>query len=301
MARRSRDWLIGNVKKLSQDGCIPVLYNDQHVKFGSFARNTKIRPLDDIDLMICYSAMGGVYRVEKQWERYSLLMNENSGMLYDLCDDRGELNSRKVVEGLKKGLQGIDNYSKAEIHRNKEAVTLNLKSYEWSFDIVPCFYTDNGYYLIPDGDGKWKATDPRIDQKRVTETNQNQNGYLLQFIRILKYWKKVALSKNLGSYAFEQLVLDYADTWELEGDASDIHNFFAYMVSAITRTIKDPKGYQGNLNNLTIDEKRWWKKVALDAYSIAEQAIRNDKNGNNREAIDCWKEIFGNEFPKYGE
>ncbi|MFN2423862.1 MAG: hypothetical protein ABR572_08815, partial [Cryomorphaceae bacterium] len=42
-------WLIG-VDDFPND------YPDKHIKFGSFARNTKIRPLDDIDLMYCLGA-----------------------------------------------------------------------------------------------------------------------------------------------------------------------------------------------------------------------------------------------------
>ena len=57
------------------------------------------------------------------------------------------------------------------MHRNMQAITLQLSSYPWNFDIVSCFYTDAGFYLIPNGYGKWEKTDPRIDNKRTTRIN----------------------------------------------------------------------------------------------------------------------------------
>lgn len=57
-ARASRDWLLGKLSSFDQKEGLyfPFEYNDKHIKFGSFARNTKIRELDDIDLMFCLKA-----------------------------------------------------------------------------------------------------------------------------------------------------------------------------------------------------------------------------------------------------
>ncbi|HBK0761939.1 TPA: nucleotidyltransferase, partial [Escherichia coli] len=51
-ARASRDWLLGRMNTFpNNDVYFPIIYPDIHTGFGSFARRTKIRPLDDIDLM----------------------------------------------------------------------------------------------------------------------------------------------------------------------------------------------------------------------------------------------------------
>ena len=57
-ARSSRDNLLTNLNEFSRDDDFFVLADGCHLKFGSFARRTKIRPLDDIDLLICISAEG---------------------------------------------------------------------------------------------------------------------------------------------------------------------------------------------------------------------------------------------------
>lgn len=50
-ARASRDWLIGKMNDFENDEVFPVSYPGSHIAFGSFARRTKISPLDDIDLI----------------------------------------------------------------------------------------------------------------------------------------------------------------------------------------------------------------------------------------------------------
>lgn len=56
-ARISRDYLISCISGFSSDSDFFNVYTEHNLKFGSFARHTKIRPLDDIDLMICFSAV----------------------------------------------------------------------------------------------------------------------------------------------------------------------------------------------------------------------------------------------------
>ena len=65
-----------------------------------------------------------------------------------MTDNTNYLNSTKVINRFISKLSDLQDYSKAEMHKNHEAATLQLKSYTWNFDIVPCFYTDTGFYLL---------------------------------------------------------------------------------------------------------------------------------------------------------
>jgi hypothetical protein len=84
-----------------------------------------------------------------------------------------------MINYIIKNQSSLRDYNKAEMHRNQEAVTLQLKSYEWNYDIIPCFYANDDFYLIPDGNGNWKKTDPRIDAQRMTtvDTHVKWNRY----------------------------------------------------------------------------------------------------------------------------
>ena len=138
----SRDWLYEQLNAL--DGKIdlyfPFKYQDKHIKYGSFARKTKIRELDDIDIMYCFAVNGAIY--SKTGQKYTILTN-NAGERLKKLSDYNILNSRRFIEKIKSSLSRIEQYKSAELHRKGEAATLELQSYEWTFDIVPCFYTDS--------------------------------------------------------------------------------------------------------------------------------------------------------------
>ena len=154
IARSSRDWLFTQLEGLPDKiNDFPKLYDGMHIKYGSFSRNTKIKPLDDIDLMLTFAADGTTYSIYSYGKNYSLHVPEHATSLRSLCNDDGTLNSIKLVNKLVSSLNEIENYKSAEKHRRQEAATLQLSSYEWNFDIVPAFYTDTNYYIIPDGNG----------------------------------------------------------------------------------------------------------------------------------------------------
>lgn len=293
-ARISRDALLGTIRSLSADGYLPKSYSEKDVLFGSFARNTKIRPLDDIDLMICFSGCGSTY--QKNFfddNAYDILVPDNVDLLSPLVDDYHQLNSRKLLDSIKSSLKDINYYYKAELHRNQEAVTLKLKSYDWNFDIVPCFFTVDNFYLIPDGQGKWKKTDTRIDKDYVTNINQAKNGKVLQLIRTLKYWKRLYWRESISSYMFELMMLRYSlkkrFTQSFQQLVSDA---FEYLSLSIFDDINDPKGIQGNLNNLDFSEKSRLRNIANNSLILVRQAISYENQGLNILAVCKWKEVF---------
>lgn len=305
-ARASRDWLVHKIEDLANNKKIPPLYNGtNHIFFGSFARNTKIRPLDDIDIMIMFDAQGcttdDVTKITRK--TYPIYVNNPHAKLLPNYCDGNILNSRKMIEAIKKELGNIPRYSKAEIHRNQESVTLQLSSYEWNFDIVPCFYTTTGFYVIPDGKGNWKGTDPQIDQNRVTQANQRVNGALLPAIRLMKYWKKEHWGDEVSSYLFENLMIDWANSLysfpvtypQLIKSALD------FLSSQIMRDYYDPKGFQGSINDLDLYDRRRLAIMASRDASAVSTAIQYEQYYMTEAAINKWITIFGNEFPKYGK
>lgn len=172
LARRSRNWLMDRVHEFpGKDSSFPVLCNHMDIFFGSFERKTKKKPLDDIDIMVCMNAQKATY-VEQGGKVLMLTFNESSP-LYNLRFDNSQyINSKRVINKFVSVLSGLPQYGKAEIGRRDEAAILNLNSYAWAYDIVPCFFTEpdaqgNLFYIIPDGEGHWQRTDPRIDRARI--------------------------------------------------------------------------------------------------------------------------------------
>jgi hypothetical protein len=306
-ARNSRNWLIEQLNKLAdeKDNGFPSFYKEKHMGFGSFSRSTKKRNLDDIDHMICmnanncwYSEDGNTVYIhvpESAREPFTSLKHDNSD----------KLNSTKVINLFVSNLKRVPQYSNSEKHaRSGEAATLKLTSYTWNFDIIPCFFTTEDsnkktYYIIPDGYGNWKKTDPRIDKEKTTKINQDNNGKVLKVIRIMKYWNKRQTMRSMKSYLLENIILDYYKTHKASSYVDfEVVNILSYMTYAIYMDINDPKGLQGNINTLSEDDK---KSILNRAKKDSDAAIvaKNIEFIDPQKAIEKWKEIFGNNFPSY--
>lgn len=301
-ARASRDWLIQNLKSLDFD-------INNHIHFGSFARRTKIRPLDDVDIMVALSTFGISYQ-KQSWEDSFTIRIGSYSSLTSYCDN-GVLNSRKVVNALVSWLKKIPSYQHAEIKRNQEAATLQLKSYDWNFDIVPCFlvrdqdqpYSFRDFYLIPDGTGKWKKTDPRIDRDNLIVLNRKHDGKVLNLIRIVKYWNRRKTMPTISSYLIENMVANYCllNTTVLTSYIDiDLPSVFNYISLAILNPVDDPKGIQGNINNVSYEYRQKISDKAREDKRKADLARAYETQGNHNLSIYQWREIFGYEFPTYG-
>lgn len=307
-AKSSRDWLLKQILNFPDaDTAFPLLYTDKDIAFGSFARRTKIRPLDDIDQICCLNATGGTYK-ENGLEPIKITVPAESRLSAFNHDGEDCLNSIKVVNQWVKSLKSIPQYKSAQINRRSEAAVLNLSSYDWSFDIVPGFFTTSdylgrNYYLIPDGSGHWKKTDPRKDRDRLIEVNQNHDGNVLNVIRLMKYWNRRKTMPSAPSYMFECMLTSYyekrtnkAQKWvDIEAESA-----LNYIAVAILLPIEDPKGIQGDLNQLAWDERTAIRNRALDDASKAKKARAFEDEGKPEQAINKWREIFGTDFPKYG-
>lgn len=304
-ARASRDNLLANIKSFSGDSDFFSINGSRCLQFGSFERHTKLRPLDDIDLMICISGSDD--------RKYSYAGN---GIYYMGANDTdiknglntvytNHLNSTKVINRFISKLSELSDYSKAEMHKNHEAATLKLKSYDWNFDIVPCFYCTGDFYLIPDGNGNWKKTDPRIDNARTSEINQSQNGHLLELIRLVKYWNNRRITYTISSYMLECMILNRyenmstPDKWWID---VEFKNTLQYLSTAIYNSVNDPKGIQGDLNSFSYSEKSKISEALSNAHSKAAEAFNLEVNVKDQKAaVKKWKEVLGLWFPDYTE
>lgn len=305
-ARKSRDNLLSNIAEFSNKDGFFILCGQYNVHFGSFSRKTKCRELDDIDLMICISANGATYNGSDPWDNITMYASNDDSAQISCSRNDGTLNSTSVVNKFKKALEGVREYSRSEIHRNGEAVVLNLKSKDWSFDVVPCFLTQEeadgrNYYLIPNGNGNWKKTDPVEDKGHVTATNQEKGGLLLDLIRLVKRWNKTRNAGSIPSYLLETLVVYYADSVSELNQHIDLRFISAikYIADNILGSVADMKGIQGDINTLSSSRRLAIQVTAQADYEKACEAWEYEKSGDHKNAIKKWGAIFGDEFPEY--
>lgn len=303
-ARKSRDWLISNIESFTN--FFPI-YSDKNIYFGSFARRTKIKPLDDIDIMVAMNANGCNYSEDVSGQITINIPDECNTYKPYRHSYLDTLNSIKVVNEFVRKLSDIDQYKDSTIKRNQEAAVLNLKSYDWAFDIVPCFFTTEdslgrAYYVIPDGNGNWKKTDPRKDRDRVTTINKACDSNMLNVLRLIKYWQRRKTMPSMGSYLIECMILNYYESKESCSQYQDLElvNLFNYIAKAIYHDVVDPKGIQGNINQISLIDKIKISIKASGDAGLASEAIAAENDSDYKKSINKWRQIFGNDFPEYG-
>jgi hypothetical protein len=306
-ARGSRKWLVGKIEEFPiNDESFPKIYiAENDVQMGSFSRRTKIRPIDDIDFIVVFNAQGTTYSTGLFDSKITLNVPKTATRLLPFTNEDATLNSIKILNKLKSSLNDVPQYDQADIRRNKEAVTLKLKTYTWNFDIVPAFitapdYEERSYYLIPDGYGNWKKTDPSVDAAKATRINQKRDGKVLRYVRLIKYWHRRPIMPKISSYLLENLVLNYFNHNEVSvTDQSTLRDVFLYLSQNIYFSCLDPKGIQGDLNDLDQNTKDKFSAAAAIAHSCASNAINFTINADHKSAHTEWKKVFGGEFPDY--
>jgi len=305
IAKKSKAYLIEQVTKFPNDSKFPRYYDTVSIDYGSYSRRTKIRPLDDIDLMFILHAEGGQLNTRFDGA-FDISLPATQSNLSDLCYDNSNiLNSRKVINKFIEYLGNLTDYEKSDIKRNQEAAILKLKSYEWVYDIVPSFITNKAtlgeYFLIPDGNGRWKKTDPRIDKERTVNINGKRKVSVLDMIRIMKYWTARPTRPTMSSYLLENIILNYYDINESSTTYVDVElpNMFAIVYNQIQQRVDDPKGFQGDINTLNSNDRDSIQQRAKLDYNRAIEARQFETDGNHKSSIAKWGEIFGPNFPQY--
>lgn len=306
-ARASRDFLWEQLKKLSAgDSGFPRL-SGEYLNFGSFARRTKICPLNDIDMMFILDGRHITYSAQSSY-RYRLKLTSSEAPLYAFRDTHGYISSIKILNKIRDSLSNVSQYSKAVIKRSQQAVALNLKSYDWTFDIVPSLAMGGqnageiACYFIPDGKGEWICTDPRRDSKAASEVGSKHGSYLLQVMRLLKFWNRRTIKPVLPSYYFETLVLNiFRHASKIDSWAQGVKYFLDNSSTAVLGSCPDPKGMGPNLDaDISFSTKQSVVTAILEHSKKAGYAQMYESQGDGESAIYWWGQIFGPSFPAYG-
>ena len=301
-ARQSRVYLqeqLTAVKNADPD--FPRI-TDSFMPFGSFARKTKVRPLDDVDLLVMLNGRDSQVKEDVWTQAVCVQITSDSSPLEPFADDSGWVKSSWILNRFKSKLKKVPNYQRSEIKRTGAAVVLNLKSYDWAFDIVPSLPVGDGsgktiYYLIPDGKGNWVKTDPRTDQEHVTSANQNQNGNLLPMIRLIKYWNvRSRAAPRLASYHLETLLINAFGSGNPAIESKvrwSVPDAFQQLAYQVMFACPDPKGLGPNLDEgLPWETREKVRDAANDRAEYATYALHYEQQGDHQEAIKWWGYVF---------
>lgn len=298
-ARGSRDWLLDQITRIAADPAhpLPELHPDRVEYFGSFARRTKPRELDDIDLMVLLHARGSTHE-HLGGNQYAVYPG---GPLTQFSTDGRTLNSRVVVNTFVQALKGVHQYRSSMVNRRQQAAVLRLTTRPWAFDVVPGFMMeadDAGihHYLIPDGQGHWMRTNPLIDKKRVSDVNQVHLGAVLDVVRLVKWWVKRRSGMKISSYLLEAILIQHFEIQPRRGTYRvdvEFSGALRAVSQAILYTVPDPKGIVPDINTVLLTDRMQYAQAFEAAHRKAEAALLAITPERARVA---WGDLLGQDF-----
>lgn len=269
---------------------------------GSYARGTKIYPLDDIDIMIVLDGHG---LVPISGGAYIDAEVRGSGIagspISKHFDTNGLVSSVSVLEVFRDALK--DTFPNSEIKKDGQAVNVWLDSYGLGLDIVPCFHIipRNGsqdFYYIAMGNGNpmWKTTNPKIDQRISDGLHLRHDRKLKAVVKILKYWNRTQNGDRLRSYHLEALAwyVFHAHPNKISDYSSAVKYFFDNAPALLINHCNDLTGLGGHIDLYLTPEARQQsiQKMQQASRSIGLLPVAFLSSPN----FSGWRAVFGQQF-----
>jgi hypothetical protein len=288
--------------------------NDSDFLGGSFARHSKIWPLDDIDIYFPLDGFNLTYFQNGYRLPYSVTTDNvlaSNPLLTPRWTIGGNISSIKLVEEFAKVIKRHYPDS-TEVKPNGEAVSIRMSygsgenSEGLGYDVVPCFHlapddsSQRDFYLMPDGKGGWIRTNPRFDTSVSEDLQALSNGVFRKSVKLVKYWNANRCANVFNSYYVELAIM---------------RAFISVLNAGRRPTIAEGVsiGFGALLNALKSGNQVAWIESApavepgcvqaehlqwLDyCTKQAEYAIAHEALGNSAEAIAKWKTVFGDIMP----
>lgn len=299
--------ILSRLKELAEDEPSFPRLKGEALRFGSFARKTKCRPLDDIDLLI---VLDGTHAEAQaiDYDRFGHELRATAGPLLRFTDSlTDKVSSFKILDSIRDHLKDLRDIRADSVNRRLQAVRLQLDFRDWNFDLVPAVPIYAGGvldgYLIPNGNGDWWKTDPRLDHQQLKKAVERHGGLILRLIRIIKYWN-ASTSPRLGSYHLETLVIKVmaGEGYLLTSDLPKLlETCFERLKKVVFKPCPDPKGIGPDLD-LGVDwlKRTQFSKNVCTAETQAWMANNKERDGETEMAFWWWQRLFGETFPKYG-
>ncbi len=264
---------------ISHNNIRDILKNSTEIKVidsfltGSYARQTMIRPLKDVDFFV--------------------------KMHY------GEHKNDKPVVLLSK-IRKILSKANPKTPISVSPPCVRVKFGYCHFEVVPAFGIEDNEDLfeIPtERGGDWQPTFPKIPDKWMTEQNKKSEGLFIPTIKMLKRWRDIRCS-FLRSFHLEMLTRMAFDYYMIDNYAEGVYAFFeiSYKLFEIykkTPFIKEPGRDGVYVDQYLYDEpsKLLNVRVKTKRYlSLANKAFNYMKKGQIGAAKNIWRRILGPDY-----
>jgi len=240
---------------------------------GSYARHTKTKKLKDVDIFCVVKADG-------------------------LDADLRELSPWDALTRLQHILAEKYTSPAPTIGRRCCSVQFSSEDDVPSFDVVLAFDRAGGGYEIPDRFASdWIATDPEIHKTEATDKNAACDGKWIPVVKMIKGFNREWDKPVRPSFLLEVMALELIRP-PFTRYQDEIVLFLANAAERVTESWPDPAGLGPDVNSsMNHHEKTTAASRLRDALAVAERAVALEDDGNERAAIDAWREFFGRRMP----
>jgi hypothetical protein len=238
---------------------------------GSYRRETKTKPLKDVDIFVVIDADGA----QAQFRQAS---------------PRAILDKLAIVLGTKYNSVVVD----------RMACTVNFGSGDEivSFDVVPAFERATDEFEIPDTmTGTWIATNPKRHHEMSTEKNRECDGKFVPFVKMVK-----GINRELGDPVTPSFLIEVMAQGLVKEPfgryQDEVRWFLASAAEGVAESWPDPAGLGPDVNTMTSSQRAMATTALESALEIAEQAIRLEDDGQERAAVEEWRRLFSWRMPR---
>lgn len=240
------------------------------LQVGSYGRYSGINGISDLDMLFIMPA--------SKWADYNKVGGQT-----------------KLLQDTKSAISNT--YSNSDIKVDRCVVTVNFT--DAHIDVQPVFEEENQDYKYPDtyGDGTWKITKPRKEMDAMVEFADNKNKNLRRLCKMARAWKNKH-GVYMGGLLIDTLAYNFLKSTEYYDEKSFSYydemcrDFFKFLYDQP----KDQTEYGALGSRQRVKVKKSFKRKSKKAYDLAIEAIdaTSDKSKHNK-----WRDVFGNDFPKY--
>jgi len=232
---------------------------------GSAAKQTIIRPLDDVNVLAVFSDANGIYEERYRSDSQAFLARARSAY------------SARAAQAVGNRGQAVRVFFPTGGH----------------VDVAPVFFVGGDDYLLPARDRSWAHSSPLKANAWFDRRDQDLSGHLRPVVRLLKKWN--AQEGSFKSFHLETMAASLFSTLGSNHRVA-VARFFEWAPHWLKVT--DPGGHSGDLGTYLGRAARQEALRSLaSAATRASQALAAEAAGSHDEAKRLWQVLLGDDFP----
>lgn len=239
---------------------------------GSYRRNTKTKRLKDVDIFVVLAGEGPQAHLR-------------------------QAHPSAVLDELARVLRAV--YSDVNPDGFACVVKLGPDDEVASFEVVPAFKRSGGGWEIPDADrGDWISTNPKRHHALSTAKNNECDEKFVPFVKMVKGINRHAGEPIEPSFLLEVMAQTLVKP-PFGRYQDEIRWFLASAAEQASEDWEDPAGIGPPVNGSISSGERQQMAATLRGWlAIAEEAIRLEDAGRERDAVEEWRRLFGWRMPR---